>query len=1679
MSNLQLRAKKGALFVLRGFSCAVLLAISTFSVMASQCIDYFPDPASSFSSSGAISFAPHSKLIGSDGSIAFDISSDNALASCDTQSCVSNGQTSLQLALPGFQNSTSSSDVTVALNQSESMQQVDLDNLSLQSNSRIEVLGEDGTVRIDALSMLSNSSMLLSSGVYYINQLSMAAGARIEVKTNDKVVIYTNSMSTGDSASLNLNGSVEQLVLISYADIQIGTNNQVNGYLHAIGSIELDASAHIFGAINAMSAELGDGAKVSYRLANIEQANFNGSCGANANLPLPVAYYSMDMCLPPQSNKGIKDSIGNNSADALNGVSIDYRGKYCQSSALNGAKQYIDIQDSSLFDLQEGNLSLWIKTNDLGYVREPISGKMAIFSKDSRNGSDSISNKMTLLLDASGRLDLKYKGTTNSTLMTSPIITEGAWHFISIAWGSAGLYLYVDGALASSDATNTSARLQANGLDMAIGANTSDFVLGSNSNRVDQIGDFYKGSIDELKIFDAQLNASQQNSLYTQAAQSCIDCSSAPVLISSYTSDVCSIAQNQVLDTQSDNHGEIFNGVSIESASRFCQGLKFDGNGAYVKIPHSSDFELSDGALVMWFKLEDLSHSNTNRNGGNVLLSKDHLNDEDGGQLDIRINAQGRVRVRHQTTNSQVSFNVQNARVLENTWHHLVYSFGSEGIKVYFDGKLVDSDVSFTTGWANNKETLVLGAAARALNDNGNFADYLTDFLKGEIDNFKIYRNQPSDSDVTDWFDEVSYACNQCSSLVARYSFDGSSISGNIVEDISGNGNDGEFHRDLAIELPSNNKYCRAISTTNDNSNTNFKNFDTRVDLNDIGNQGGVSFWFRANTDWDRAGTRTILDATRGNKYFNLRILSQGRFRVGMEDVNDKDIQVVSPANMFLADEWVHVAFSWNYDARFFTIIVNGNQVIKSSWASNFRDIAPYGTLVFGDNKSIYASGGGADGYFDDIRIYREVVSEQQAKQDMDAARSCISTLGYQIEHPETALACGAPSVTVKACAKTDCSELSADPTTLQLFPADAFEQSQVTFTGSAKVKLKHSTPGILSIGSNGQNPVAPVSCVPDCTIEYESAGLEFFNTRTGASDFSSGAFVAEASFADLGLRASGSNGDKCEALVAAEQEVTLTYQCVNDSNSPYAPASCGASFAGVPVSNGSSHTGTIKLMFDENGEAAFSGLTYPSVGIVNLSASAVINGADVQGASTQIKVVPDSFNILANAPAKPIAGAPFEIQIQALGAKGGLLNAYQSNQAQLSVQRLAPLDSDAKDSALEFDINNAVQSSANEIYSSISPATFASGVLRSTSAFFEEVGTYRLRFKDADYLGQTIESSALMLGPVIPAYFKVSLPAAPMLTPSAQSFTYVGQPFGFASSNEPTLQITAFNAKGQITNNYSDALWRLPIDLGRINTYVNYTDSSAYSDEITVISKADAVLLSLNDGFNGIGRIRLSQPELRYNKIAAPSGADASPFEASVNMQFGAGFFTDLDGVCYQPNYPNGCEGFNIDNIAGSEMRYGRLFLENAFGPENKALRMQVKTQYLVNGLWQSNLADNSSVLALSQSQGHINVLHDPQSENDLSAGLTGVTANSTLVRGHSQLNDFVFQPVIVAGTPQVGSAFVTLSPLNSAGDWANYLNIDWDGDGDIDSSDEPSATIAFGLYRANDKTIHWREAF
>ncbi|MFC4701063.1 DUF6701 domain-containing protein [Glaciecola siphonariae] len=1668
----------------------IALSMLSASVFANVCLNYFPDPASTSSSVGTISFAANSELIGSDGTIDIGILLDDSSASCETQSCVSSGTNTPAFDLPSFQISTSSADVTVGINSSSTMQQVDLDNLVLQSNAKITVMGQGGTVRIEKLDLSSNAEIKLSAGVYYINTMLLADGANIKVKNGQRAIVYVNDLTIQDGVAINANGDADQLVITAFNDVSIGESTNTSAYIYALSAINIGANGNIYGAVNGETITLGTGTSISYRVANIEQANFNGACGLNALLPTPVMEYTMDMCLTPSQDRGIKDSVGGNDADAWNGIEVDFMAQYCQGARFDGDRTFIDIQDSGLFDLQQGAISFWVNVEDLTFRGNPLNNKIGLFSKDTW---ESIDDRMTLLVDAAGKFDFRYLGAQETYLATSAVITENTWHHVALTWGPDGIYIYVDGDQEASATNNTTARLSPNGLDLAIGANARGFQLSSNGQRGLQLRDFFKGSFDEFKIFDTQLNPLQIERLFGLAEQSCTSCSNSPVLISHYSNDVCSINANEVIDVVSQNNGSTHNGVSTDTSSRFCQGLSFDGTSAYARVPHSRDFENAGGAVSLWFNIPDLSHSSqalavgSGTIDGNVLFTKDVRDGVDDGHIDVRIDENGRVRGRHQYSSGTDSFNSGSARVSENTWHHLVYSFGSDGVRIYLDGALVDSLPTVTNGWQNNLADIVIGASSRGWNQADDFEGALSNFLKGDIDDLKIYRNQPSGADVVSWYNDSDYVCKSCSSLVARYTFDSEGITGNVVEDTTANGYDGFFQRDLSIELPSNNKFCRALSVPNDRSVTRFKNFDTRIDLNEIGNQGGVSFWYRSNKDWGSAGPQQLLDATRGNKFFYLSITSTGALSFGAEDEDDEDIRFITSDTNIQAGQWVHITLNWNYDTNKMNILLDGVEHYSGTFNSNIDNIAPYGTLTFGDNKSSYLvyemTGNAADGFFDDIRIYRENITEAQAIQDMSEATRCNSTLGYVIEHPESALVCGSPSIVIKACANLDCSELSGDPTTVQLFPAASFVQSQVTFTGSTEVQLSRGgdTSSTLTFGSNGQNPVAPVTCSPDCTIDFDDAGLEFFHVASGATNFSELPFTAETPFAQLGLRAVGSNGQSCDALVSEAQDVTISYDCVSEAGSDYSPSSCATPLNGIPFDGSEPHSGTISVVFDANGEASLSALSYADVGLLNLTANATINGAEIGAASTQIKVVPDSFGLSTNAPAKPTAGQTYNVQIQALGAAGGVLPSYRSNVPQLAAKRIAPINSKAVDAAFEFNAQNTVQTSAVEAFGSMSETNFVNGTFSSSTAFFEEVGTYQLIYRDADYLGKSIASTPMNFGQVIPAFLYVNIPNSltPQLSPAAGTFTYVGQDYGFAAGFEPVVQITAYNNLRQVTRNYSGTAWRLPMTTSKVDSYVSYTDASAYSGDIQAKVKAANIEQTKQSEFNGNSWVRLKGPTLAYTKVASPQGADASPFDALVNINYAAAFFTDLDGVCFQSNYPNGCDSFSINNVSGTQMRYGRLFLENAFGPEDKALRMQAKTQYLMNGRWQTNTQDNSTVLALSQSAGHIDILHDPQSPNDITAGVSGVTANNIVSGGHSQGNDFLFAPVLASGSAQVGSFFVTLSPTSAANDWAAYLNMDWDGDGDIDADDTPSAAISFGLYRANDKTIHWREAF
>ncbi|MFC3123031.1 DUF6701 domain-containing protein [Agaribacter flavus] len=862
--------------------------------------------------------------------------------------------------------------------------------------------------------------------------------------------------------------------------------------------------------------------------------------------------------------------------------------------------------------------------------------------------------------------------------------------------------------------------------------------------------------------------------------------------------------------------------------------------------------------------------------------------------------------------------------------------------------------------------------------------------------------------------------------------------------------------------------------------------FDTNLDLNTVGNQGSVSFWFRYPDVWNDGQTAMLFDASNPNeangaKYFYLAKQGSGALAFGVEDIFDRDYVTTTPSTSYAANEWVHVGVQWNMDARVYRIFLNGVEAAETNFDVGLG-MPDLDSLVFGDNNSTYVvnlmSPNAARGFIDDIRLYRQAVSEAKFKADHDDAQACNPVDHYRIEHPSTAITCSDPTVTIKACANADCSELVNDVVSLQLTPSDAWQQSAISFSGSTTVGLQYRTADTLALGSSSQSPSASIQCSSNCEIVYSDLGFEFFNLSTGNNDFSSTTFVAESSLSNVGVRVMG--GESCEALVNDTTDVELRYQCVVTNDASYTPSQCNVPFAGIPLSGGNSQTGTVSLNFDANGEANFAQFSYADAGQLSLTVSGTLNGASVSSANTVLKIVPDTFRLTADNTAITPAGEEFSLSVEALGANGSVLPGYQNAEFGVSVQRQIPNEQGAVDAEFYLDSNTFVQSQTNTGYTATPNVTFSNGVLQSAEAYMEETGQYLLRVRDNNYLGRNIQSNTVQLGRFTPAYFDVSYIQPEFENRCASAFTYVGQTFTYATTSRPSFTVSAYNAKGQITRNYAGSEWRLLPNTSSISSSFSYSDDSVYSGSLLVDNVGQGPAIADTQVFDGIGSIDITGTQLRYQKLAAPSGLSASPFATQVDLLIAANFFTDSDGICFQANFPSsGCSSVTIEDISGTQQRYGRLRLENTYGPETTTLRVPMQAEYLQDGQWQKNSLDNCTAINLDMSQGDIRLSHDSESVNDLSASLTAISANGWLSDGVSGDDDLLLSPVIVNGQAQSGSLFLHLIPTSDANHWSQHLNIDWDQDGDIDDDDTPTAAISFGLYRGNDKTIHWREVF
>lgn len=397
-------------------------------------------------------------------------------------------------------------------------------------------------------------------------------------------------------------------------------------------------------------------------------------------------------------------------------------------------------------------------------------------------------------------------------------------------------------------------------------------------------------------------------------------------------------------------------------------------------------------------------------------------------------------------------------------------------------------------------------------------------------------------------------------------------------------------------------------------------------------------------------------------------------------------------------------------------------------------------------------------------------------------------------------------------------------------------------------------------------------------------------------------------------------------------------------------------------------------------------------------------------------------------------------------------------------------------------------------LHTLIAPAAGVSGALANSSSFsvtatpgrfenssvnWNEVGIINLSPQisgDNDYLGAGPVPGVASgnVGRFIPHRFAITdnTPALANGTGGWDcSFTYQSQPFGFAAGLEPEFTLTAESVASTVTSNYGLAYWKLSGELANrsyANAAVGVGGSFAEYD-VTAVA-----LLAGETDYDGQGTLTVLGDELVYNKAALLPTAIDIPFTADVSLTLPAADLTDNDGVCYDPNDDGTCDDYSIPSLSSPpDIRFGRLVLDNAYGPETLALSMGLRTEhwdtlgagqdFVVNTLDNNAFCSGTTLVDAPPGPPQWGEFLLAAYTENLAVGETTPTYN-VMVEGEGDLE------LSASGAGNYGSVTVTIDL--TAMPW---LRFPFEGvaGGDLD----PKALAYFGQYRGNDQIIYWRE--
>ncbi len=1196
-------------------------------------------------------------------------------------------------------------------------------------------------------------------------------------------------------------------------------------------------------------------------------------------------------------------------------------------------------------------------------------------------------------------------------------------------------------------------------------------------------------------------------------------CDGAVVPIANYQFDECSYtgAAFEVIDQIGSYHATAFGSVDTNNNGQIERFVDISSGSHHIEtsIPLPADFSVST-----WFKKPTSISGNpifvlgAMQNGGDLL----YIDRSNNWRWGIYNSITG-------SLNGTFSFTT-----LDNNWHHMALVYSGGRSQLYIDGVLVDAVNSVPVGtlkYIGSSFDEINGS-----NPQG-FRAPLDEFLVYDIalsavDILAIYDNQLARNN----YDGSSRAPVSCSTLLALYRFEQTDFTTKI-DDTSGLNNHAEnIFGGLSTENGKYCRGFESESWNDYNDITDA--FRSSLDVNDdIGLQGTISFWFNSRIDWDQGQERVLFDASIANsasdKYFVLEIQQDGRLKFAFEDSADSDFYIIEPSTNRAADTWYYLTVTWDYTSDSFAIYVDGTLQIQQSRNTNGA-MGELNQIVFGDNASNYTLTGNSNiaspyssrGNYDEVRIYNKVLTLSEIQSDMNENFGCNTIDHFEIDTLNgQGLTCEADIVTLRACSDASCSLLNTDAVDVVLTVSDAggvvLNKTVTVVGGEVSVDYIHTIAEVVTLSLD--QTFECINGMPtDCDVTFADSGFIFSAIPTQISGKSSGEGF-DATILTLQAVETDNNTGACIGAFpdGGDIPVNLSYSCTDGT----------CTQAVVLTNNNNAYNVTAasalhSLRFTSDSTASFS-INYPDAAKLMLNAQKNIEVEDSDGN----KVIKDLSGV-----SNAFVERPFGFYINVLNnpkATSASGDAFNKASEDFTVQLKAVVWQSADDGnndgvpdiGADLSDNTVTANFGKEgspekakvIHALVAPMPgelgnftisnefiFTDGITSDSEVRYSEVGIISLtaNLLDNSYLGVSdVQGNAPYVGRFYPDHFVQTIVDGNQgslianhdsdlaLSCFMLDWVYTGQLTEAEGSigylNEPILTITAYNGASpdaEVTKNYSGDFAKLAflnVDTENKITFSQPLTTHVNSLPLTGDVSDIGTILVIGDGV-----LTYQLSELHDFVYTRNSASEVIPFDASFELPFNE--FKDSDKVTFKlssggTDYFENPYFYQLDATPPAtdfnntvEVRFGRGYLANSYGPETSDLPLHLSAQYLDE---HSNFITNSDDVCTSYTSTNITL-----TTIDFDDAVVGVNS----VTGQLDSGETREVKVTKPSDGSRGGICVEYAILP----WLQYKwAIDEDNlqcaytAGDVDNlfNDNPFSIATFGIYRGNDRIIYQRE--